>query len=222
MTPESEQYCRALFARTRGRSIYSPIGQELTLYVPGTLGGGNWSGGSVDPTTGYLYVNTNEVGAVGYMKRQPEGSPSPFRRASEWGEYARFWDPNRWPCVAPPWGLLHAVDLNSGEVVWKVPLGTVDELEARGVKQTGALSLGGTIVTAGGLVFVAGTNDARFRSFDARTGVLLWETRLEASGHATPATYMGRHGRQYVVVAAGGGGYFSKKLSDALVAYALP
>ena len=222
VTPDSEQYCRALFDRTRGRSIYSPIGQDLTLYVPGTLGGGNWSGGSVDPRTGYLYVNTNEVGALGYMKPQPEGSPSPFRRASEWGEYARFWDPNRWPCTKPPWGLLHAVDLNSGEVAWEVPLGTVDELEAKGVRQTGAPSLGGTIVTAGGLVFVAGTNDARFRAFDAKTGTLLWETRLEASGHATPATYQGRNGRQYVVVAAGGGGYFSKKVSDALVAFALP
>ncbi|MFB3904530.1 MAG: pyrroloquinoline quinone-dependent dehydrogenase [Acidobacteriota bacterium] len=222
VTPESEQYCRALFERTRGRSIYSPIGQDLTLYVPGTLGGGNWSGGSVDPTTGYFYVNTNEVGAVGYMKRQPDGSPSPFRRASEWGEYARFWDPNRWPCTAPPWGLLHAVDLHSGEAVWRVPLGTVEELEARGVTQTGAPSLGGTIATAGGLVFVAGTNDARFRAFDARTGTLLWEARLEAGGHATPATYLGRNGRQYVVIAAGGGGYFSKKVSDALVAFALP
>ncbi|RPJ87441.1 MAG: pyrroloquinoline quinone-dependent dehydrogenase, partial [Acidobacteria bacterium] len=170
VTPESEQYCRGLFERTRGRSIYSPIGEDLTLYVPGTLGGGNWSGGSVDPTTGYLYVNTNEVGALGYMKRQPDGSPSLFRRASEWGEYARFWDPNRWPCTEPPWGLLHAIDLNSGEVVWKVPLGTVEELEARGVTQTGTLSLGGTITTAGGLVFVAGTNDARFRAFDAGTG----------------------------------------------------
>ncbi len=222
VTPESERYCRALFGRTRGRSIYSPVGQNLTLYVPGTLGGGNWSGGSVDPTTGYLYVNTNEVGAVGYMKSQPEGAPSPFRRASEWGEYARFWDPNRWPCTQPPWGLLHAIDLTSGDVVWEVPLGTLDELAARGLAQTGAPSLGGTIVTAGGLVFIAGTNDARFRAFDARTGTLLWETRLDASGHATPATYQGRNGRQYVVVAAGGGGYFSKKVSDELVAFALP
>ncbi|RPJ86636.1 MAG: quinoprotein glucose dehydrogenase, partial [Acidobacteria bacterium] len=102
-----------------------------------------------------------------------------------------------------------------------VPLGTVEELEARGVTQTGTLSLGGTIVTAGGLVFIAGTNDARFRAFDSRTGTLLWETRLEAGGHATPATYLGRNGKQYVVIAAGGGGYFSKKVSDALVAFAL-
>jgi membrane-bound PQQ-dependent dehydrogenase (glucose/quinate/shikimate family) len=223
VTPESERYCRALFNQTKGRSIYTPVGLELTLYVPGTLGGGNWSGGSVDPGTGILYVNTNEVGALGYMKRQPDGSPSPYRRTSEWGEYARFWDPNRWSCTKPPWGLLHAIDLNSGENVWKVPLGKVDELEAKGVKQTGALSLGGAIVTAGGLVFIAGTNDSRFRAFDSSDGSLLWETRLEASGHATPVTFRGRAGgKQYVAVAAGGGGYFSKTLSDVVVAYALP
>jgi glucose dehydrogenase len=104
-----------------------------------------------------------------------------------------------------------------------VPLGKVDELEAKGVKQTGALSLGGAIVTAGGLVFIAGTNDSRFRAFDSSDGSLLWETRLEASGHATPVTFRGRAGgKQYVAVAAGGGGYFSKTLSDVVVAYALP
>jgi len=223
VTPESERYCRDLFSRTKGRAVYSPLGVDLTLYLPGTLGGGNWSGGSFDPRTGYLYVNTNEVGAIGYMRRQPEGSPAPYRRASEWGEYARFWDPNRWSCSKPPWGLLHAINLTTGETAWKVPLGKVEELEARGVTGTGTLSLGGTIVTAGGLVFVAGTNDSRLRAFDSGTGRLLWETRLEASGHATPATYLGlRTGRQYVVIAAGGGGYFSKEMSDAVVAFALP
>ncbi len=222
VTPESESYCRELFKRTSGRSIYSPPGLGLTLYLPGTLGGANWSGGSFDPSTGILYVNSNEVGAIGYMAPQPDQSPMPFRRTSEWGEYARFWDPNRWPCIKPPWGLLHAIDLNSGERVWQVSLGIVEELEARGVRQTGTLSLGGTIVTAGGLVFIAGTNDARFRAFDTSTGVLLWEARLEAGGHATPITFLAGKGRQYVVIAAGGGGYFSKKVSDAVVACALP
>jgi len=221
VTPESERYCRALFERTSGRSIYSPLGLGLTLYLPGTLGGGNWSGGALDPRTGLLYVNTNEVGAIGFMKPQSQDAPLPYRRASEWGEYARFWDPNRWPCAKPPWGLLHAINLNTGETVWKVPLGTVDELEAKGIKQTGALSLGGAVATAGGLLFIAGTNDARFRAFDSSNGRMVWETRLEANGHATPATFMAG-GKQYVVIAAGGGGYFSTKLSDVVVAYALP
>jgi quinoprotein glucose dehydrogenase len=116
--------------------------------------------------------------------------------------------------------------LNRGEIVWRVPLGIVEELEARGVRRTGTQNLGGSIVTAGGLVFIAGTTDRRLRAFDARTGEELWRAELEANGHATPMTYRGRKsGRQYVVVAAGGGGFLralSKVLSDTLVAYALP
>ncbi len=99
----------------------------------------------------------------------------------------------------------------------------MEALERRGVPRTGTSNLGGTIVTAGGLVFVGGTNDARFRAFDARTGAELWSHQLDASAHATPMTYRGpRTGKQFVVVAAGGGGYFSKKEGDALVAFALP
>jgi quinoprotein glucose dehydrogenase len=108
-------------------------------------------------------------------------------------------------------------------MVWKVPLGVVDALMAKGVPQTGALNLGGSIVTGGGLVFIAGTNDSRFRAFDARTGKELWVERLEASGHATPMTYLGPKSRkQFVVIAAGGGGSFSEVVSDVLAAYALP
>ncbi|MCA1604608.1 MAG: PQQ-binding-like beta-propeller repeat protein, partial [Acidobacteria bacterium] len=139
------------------------------------------------------------------------------------GEYARFWDQNFWPCQQPPWGTLNAVDLNKGEIAWKVPLGIIDELAAKGLDKTGAPNLGGSIVTAGGLVFIAGTGDKRFRAFDARTGKELWAERLEAGGHATPVTYQGRRsGKQYVVIAAGGGGYFSRAGSDVLVAFALP
>jgi quinoprotein glucose dehydrogenase len=89
------------------------------------------------------------------------------------------------------------------------------------VPRTGTLNLGGAIVTAGGVVFIAGTNDRRFRAFDARTGQELWVDRLEASGHATPMTFRGRSGRQYVVIAAGGGGYFSSTTADVVAAYAL-
>jgi quinoprotein glucose dehydrogenase len=93
----------------------------------------------------------------------------------------------------------------------------------KGVPKTGASNLGGSIVTAGGLVFIAATNDSRFRAFDARTGRELWVTRLEASGHATPITYRGPHGgKQIIVIAAGGGGYFSDTSSDVVAAYALP
>ncbi len=223
VTPESEKYCAQLFDSLSGEGPYTPYGLGLTLVFPGTLGGATWSGASYDPHTGYLYVNVNEVGAVGMMKPESSDSLTAFKRESPWGSYARFWDENYFPCQQPPWGTLNAVDLNKGEIVWKVPLGVVDELEAKGVKQTGAPNLGGSIVTAGGLLFIAGTNDSRFRAFDAKSGKELWVTRLEASGHATPITYEGKKsGKQFVVIAAGGGGTFSKTVSDALVAYTLP
>jgi quinoprotein glucose dehydrogenase len=93
-----------------------------------------------------------------------------------------------------------AVNANTGDIAWKVTLGTSDELEAKGIKNTGAFGQGGPIVTAGGLVFIAGTVDRRFRAFDSSTGATLWEARLDAEGHTTPMTYLAPNGRQYVVV----------------------
>jgi glucose dehydrogenase len=114
---------------------------------------------------------------------------------------ARFWNPQTsLPCQAPPWAHLIAVNANTGDIAWKVTLGTSDELEAKGMKNTGAFGQGGPIATAGGLVFIAGTIDRRFRAFDARTGQLRWETKLDSEGHTTPMTYLGPNGKQYVVV----------------------
>jgi quinoprotein glucose dehydrogenase len=222
VTPESHRYCTELFDSTVTHGMFTPYGLKLTLVLPGTLGGGSWSGGAFNPETSLYYVNGNEQGAVGIMIPRPAGSAERYERNSKWGGYAQFADPNGWPCVEPPWGTLNAINLETGELVWKVPLGVVDELEKKGRPPTGTSNLGGAIVTAGGLVFIAGTNDSRFRAFDARTGKQLWVTRLEASGHATPMTFLGkRNRRQYVVIAAGGGGFFPQPASDALEAYAL-
>jgi membrane-bound PQQ-dependent dehydrogenase (glucose/quinate/shikimate family) len=222
VTPESHRYCAEIYDQVRNGGLFTPPDPDLTLTFPGTLGGGNWSGMAFDPRARRLYVNVNEVGALGRMEKAPAGAPLPYRRASPWGEYARFWDENRWPCQQPPWGTLNAIDLDTGSIAWTVPLGVVDALVERGVRPTGALSLGGAIATAGGVLFIAGTNDSRFRAFDARTGEELWVDRLEANGHATPMTYRGGNGRQYVVIAAGGGGYFTAKTADVVAAYALP
>jgi quinoprotein glucose dehydrogenase len=119
--------------------------------------------------------------------------------------YRKFHDPDGYPAVAPPWGTLNAINLNTGDLVWRIPLGEYPELAAKGLTNTGSENYGGPIVTAGGLVFIAATNfDRKFRAFDKATGALLWEVTLPFSGNGTPATYeVG--GRQYVAVAAGGG-----------------
>jgi quinoprotein glucose dehydrogenase len=136
--------------------------------------------------------------------------------------YKRFLDPDGYPAVVPPWGTLNAVDLNTGEYVWKIPLGEYPELAAQGMKNTGTENYGGPIVTAGGLVFIGATNyDKKFRAFDKSSGKLLWETTLPFAGNATPATYA-INGRQYVVIAAGGGKDLKSKSGGLYIAFALP
>lgn len=226
VSPESERYCTGLFDKLSNKGPYTPAGLEPTLMFPGYHGGGNWSSGSFDPVSGLFYVNMNEDGAIGQMNPQPPGAPVPYTRQGRFEEYAWFRDKNGRPCQQPPWGTLSAVDLQKGEIVWRIPLGVVDELEAKGIHHTGTQNLGGSIVTAGGLLFIAATTDHRFRAFDARNGSQLWEGELQANGHATPMTFMGQKtGKQFVVIASGGGGFLrdlSRVLSDEVVAYSLP
>src|SRR5258706_1540810 len=136
--------------------------------------------------------------------------------------YRRFLDPEGYPAIAPPWGTLNAIDLNTGEYLWKINLGEYPELAARGMKNTGSENYGGPIVTAGGLVFVGATNfDKKFRAFDKSTGELLWETTLPFAGNATPATYE-VNGRQFVIIAAGGGKDPKSASGGVYIAFALP
>ncbi|HVR36887.1 MAG TPA: PQQ-binding-like beta-propeller repeat protein [Methylomirabilota bacterium] len=134
--------------------------------------------------------------------------------------YNRFLDEEGYPAIKPPWGTLNAINLNTGEYEWTVPLGEFEELTRRGIPRTGTENYGGPVVTAGGVIFIAASKDEKFRAFDQRTGEVLWETRLPAGGYATPATYE-VNGRQYVVIACGGG-KMGTKSGDAYVAFALP
>jgi quinoprotein glucose dehydrogenase len=134
--------------------------------------------------------------------------------------YERWRDSSGYPAVKPPWGTLSAIDLNTGDYRWRIPLGEFAALTARGIPITGTEQYGGPIVTAGGLLFIAATQDAKFRAFDKSTGRLLWEATLPAPGYATPSTFA-VGGKQFVVIAAGGGKLGSKS-SDTYVAYALP
>jgi quinoprotein glucose dehydrogenase len=134
--------------------------------------------------------------------------------------YERWRDSTGYPAIKPPWGTLSAIDLNTGDYRWRIPLGEHEVLRAKGVPITGTEQYGGPIVTAGGLVFIAATQDERFRAFDKSTGKLLWQMALPAAGYATPSTYAVR-GKQYVVIAAGGG-KLGTRSGDAYVAFTLP
>ncbi|WP_353723259.1 pyrroloquinoline quinone-dependent dehydrogenase [Dyadobacter sp. 676] len=134
--------------------------------------------------------------------------------------WTRFFDPDGYPAIKPPWGTLNAIDLNTGEYLWRVPLGEFPELTGKGMPVTGTENYGGPIVTAGGLVFIAATKDEKIRAFDRKTGKIVWEYQLPAGGFATPATYM-VNGKQYIVIAAGGAKN-GHKPGGKYIAFALP
>ncbi len=222
VTQESHAYCAKLIEDAVLGDIFTPIGLRPTVLFPGTNGGSNWGGASWDPDAHTLYVNSMDVGMLYRMVKRPAGAQIPYR-ASGLGSDGRFWDRDQRPCQKPPWGFLTAIDLDKGEFRWRTVLGVDDELAAKGIAQTGTPNIGGSIVTAGGLIFIGATNDSRFRAFDKDTGRELWVFKLPASAHATPMTFIGsKTGKQYVVIAAGGGNKYNKLFSDSLVAFCLP
>ncbi len=222
VTPESRAYCEQLSKDAIFAPIFTPIGLDPTVLFPGTNGGANWGGASFDPDTHTLYVNSMDVGMLYHMVKRPADAEIPYRPQGSGSPNSRFWDKDLHPCQKPPWAFLTAIDLDRGEFRWRSILGVDDGLSKRGVPPTGAPNIGGSLVTAGGLVFIAATNDARFRAFDKDTGAELWTVKLPASGFATPMTFKGsKSGRQFIVIAAGGGNKYSDVFSDALVAFAL-
>jgi hypothetical protein len=219
VTPQSRKEClEKVQGAVLSGGLYHPITDRPTVAFPGTNGGANWGGGSFDPTTGTLYVNSMDVAMFTRMVKRDSDAVLPYRSQG----FGRFWDSNLYPCQQPPWGSLTAVDMNKGEFRWRATLGEYDELTARGIPKTGASNLGGSIVTAGGLVFIGATNDSKFRAFDKDTGEELWMTRLPGSAHATPITYLGKSGRQYVAVASGAGNKYNKGFGSKFVVFSLP
>jgi quinoprotein glucose dehydrogenase len=286
-TPEVHTWAVEQFKKSRSEGQFVPFSVGFdTIIFPGFDGGAEWGGPAVDPDTGILYVNSNEMAWLAALAKNTgenspkatylsqcaichgeklQGSPPAFPSLVNVGGhlspgqitttikngkgrmngfpnlsaeqlqglvdfltgaeskevagslppppgmdyrftgYRRFLDPDGYPAIAPPWGTLNAINLNTGEYVWKISLGEYPELAAKGMTNTGSENYGGPIVTAGGLLFIGATNyDKKFRAFDKSTGKLLWETKLPFAGNATPATYQ-VNGRQYVVIAAGGG-----------------
>jgi quinoprotein glucose dehydrogenase len=160
--------------------------------------------------------------ATGESKELESSAPPPSTVKFRFTGYKKFLDPDGFPAVAPPWGTLNAIDLNTGDYVWKIPFGEYPALVKQGMKDTGTENYGGPAVTAGGLLFIGASNfDKKFRAYDKATGKLLWETTLPFSGNATPITYE-VHGRQFVVIAAGGGKDPKSGSGGVYVAFALP
>lgn len=312
ISQESHDYVLERFRQARSDGQFVPPSVEGTIIYPGFDGGAEWGGAGYDPTTGMLYVNSNEMAwtltmvplnpdnattgaglyarycagchgselegssggdmpaltglesrmtkddvtnqiargigfmpSFGFLKpdevsaitdflfdeadhtlgdtiQVTDSELSNFFAGSPYGHtgYNRFFDQNGYPAVKPPWGTLNAINLNTGTIDWSIPLGEFPELTARGIPQTGTENYGGPVITSGGLIFIAATQDERFRAFNKDTGDLLWETQLPAGGYATPATYA-VSGKQYVVIAAGGG-KMGTKSGDAYLAFALP
>jgi quinoprotein glucose dehydrogenase len=236
-TDADRSWCRETIARLRSDGFFTPPSLRGTLVVPGNIGGMAWGGFAYDRTNGLLITPVNNIAAeVRLIPRESiETERSSGRLAGDFEFAAQqgtpyglvrrlLLGPSQLPCTPPPWGTLVAIRAGTGEVVWQVPLGRFPGTEAiAGADQWGSIALGGPIATAGGVVFTAGTFEAAIYAFDARTGRQLWKGALPTSARATPMTYRGRDGRQYVVVAAGGhGAQLGPPIGDHLVAFALP
>ena len=232
-TPEEKQACADKIKSARSEGIFTPPSVKGTIVFPGSVGGVNWGGAAYDPQRHLLVMDTNRLAIfVRLIPRDKfdadvKAATSNDRLHGEYGRqtgapYAMFRTPLLAPvegislCNAPPWGTVAAVDLFTGKKAWDVPLGSF----VPGMS-TGTVTLGGPIVTAGGLVFSAATMDTFIRAFDADSGSEVWKFELPASAQATPMTYSVK-GKQYVVIAAGGHGKLGTKQGDYVVAFALP
>lgn len=241
-TPFDQLMCRISFKSMRYDGLFTVPGTDLSLSFPGSLGGLNWGGMSVDPNNRYLFVNDMRLGL--WVQMIPADTKK--ADASNGGEaintgmgavplkgtpYAvnknRFMSPLGIPCQAPPFGSLSAIDMKTRQVVWQVPVGTVQDTGPFGIKMraqmpVGMPTLGGTLATQGGLVFIAGTQDYYLRAFDSATGKEVWKARLPVGSQGGPISYVSpKTGKQYILISAGGGRQ-SPDRGDYVIAYALP
>ncbi|PLW69580.1 membrane-bound PQQ-dependent dehydrogenase, glucose/quinate/shikimate family [Pseudohalioglobus lutimaris] len=236
-TALDQLWCRIAFKQLRYEGKFTPPGLERTLSWPGNNGVMNWGSVSVDESRKLMAVSSSYMPLL--VKLLPRDAAPPGEQISfdqrnvpispQMGTpYAvsterPFLSPLGVPCNAPPWGRLSLIDLNSRELLWQRPLGTTRDVAPLGIAMPGAFTQGGSIITRGGLVFIAGAQDDYLRAFDIETGVELWKGRLPAGGQATPMSFVSAdNGKQYVVIAAGGHQYMQTTIGDYVIAFSLP
>jgi quinoprotein glucose dehydrogenase len=239
-TPEDLAECRERFAKLRYEGPFTPPSERGTLMLPANFGGSHWGGVAYDSGRGIAVVPNNRLAAVVTLipraqwkemnerltKGERVGKEFTDMQGTPYVMQRETWlSSRRSPCTPPPFGNLTAIDLKSGKTLWDVPLGTDEGLEKIGLPKlpanSGMVNLGGAITTKSGLVFIGSTLDAYLRAFDVESGRELWKYKLPAGGKATPMTYLGADGRQYVVISAGGDGKVWGK-ADSVMAFALP
>jgi len=239
-TPFDQLLCRIKFKSMRYDGLFTAPGTDPSLNLPGSLGGMNWGGLSVDPTAGYIFVNDMRVGlevqliptaATGGVTKN-DGSEGPNIKGvaligTPYAINAKvcFMSPLEIPCQKPPFGTLTAVDMKTRQIAWQVPVGTVKDTGPFGIKMglpvpIGMPTIGGTLATQGGLVFIAASQDYYLRAYDSRTGKEVWKGRLPVGSQGTPISYTAG-GKHFVVVSAGGSRN-SPDCGDYVMAYALP
>ncbi len=238
LTDEDRTWCRETMSKLRAEGFFTPPSLQGTLVVPGNIGGMAWGGAAYDRLHDTLILPVNDLAAEvrliprdkvdeerksGRLSGDFEYAP---QRGTPYGMVRRFLlSPKaHLPCTPPPWGTLAAVKASTGAVLWQVPLGQFGGTESiPEATKWGSIALGGPIATAGGLVITAGTLEAAIYAFDVETGTQLWKGTLPTSARATPMTYQGPDGRQYIVISAGGHGTpLGPPLGDYVVAFALP
>ncbi|WP_434677024.1 glucose/quinate/shikimate family membrane-bound PQQ-dependent dehydrogenase [Pseudomonas sp. R1-18] len=240
-TPFDQMLCRVSFKKMRYEGLYTAPGTDVSLSFPGSLGGMNWGGISTDPVHDFIFVNDMRLGLwIQMVPAEREAKASSGGEAINAGmgavplkgtPYAvnknRFLSLAGIPCQAPPFGTLSAIDMKTQKVAWQVPVGTVQDTGPLGIKMRlpmpiGMPTLGGTLSTQGGLVFIAGTQDYYLRAFNSANGEEAWKARLPVGSQGGPMTFVSpRTGKQYVVITAGGGRQ-SPDRGDYVIAYALP
>jgi quinoprotein glucose dehydrogenase len=211
ISPEAEKYCTEIYDQAVQMGPYTPYGMVPSIVFPGSTGGASNNGGAFDPGRGMVFATARNVATIGQLSAMLSSDVLPsFGKTKMPFEY--YVDLNGYPCNAPPWAELFGINANTGDIVWRVPLGEYKELTAKGIPKTGtATNSGAPLATAGGLVFIGGTSDGQLRAFDAMTGKELWSASpgFDVAGYAI--SYTGANGKQYVVISG-----------PRMVAYALP